>query len=191
MNPGPAPGTKPGATSLTRQPAMKKLLGFILGLTCLTLLPADPGIVTRDAAVDRPGPALTFKDLAGKKVSLASLKGMVVVVDFWATWCEPCKTEIPGYIELQKNYGAEGLVVIGVSLDKKKPAAVQKFADELGMNYTLVMGAVEDVDAFASTPGGDIILPTTFLINRSGRIIHEKQGLMDHAKYEAIVKQAL
>jgi thiol-disulfide isomerase/thioredoxin len=170
---------------------MKRLIGLIFALTCLTLLSATTGVVTRDAAVDRPGPALTFKDLDGKKVSLASFKGKVVVVDFWATWCEPCKTEIPGYIELQQKYGAEGLVVVGVSLDKKKPAAVKKFAGEMGMNYTLVMGAIEDLDAFGGEQGGDIILPTTFLINRAGRVVHEKQGLMDHAKYEAIVKAAL
>ena len=171
---------------------MKRLCACLLALSCLTLLPAaDPGVVTKDAVVDRPAPALTFKDLAGKKVSLASFKGKVVVVDFWATWCEPCKSEIPGYIELQKKYGAEGLVIVGVSLDKKKPAAVQKFAEEMGMNYTLVMGAIEDVDKFGGDPNGDIVLPTTFLINRAGRVIHQKQGLMEHAKYEAIVKQAL
>jgi thiol-disulfide isomerase/thioredoxin len=170
---------------------MNKLFGVILALTCLPLLSAEAGIVTKDATVDRAGPALTFKDLDGKKVSLAALKGKVVIVDFWATWCEPCKTEIPGYIELQKKYGPDGLVIIGLSLDKKKPAFVQKFATELGMNYTVAMGTIDNLDAFGSAPGEDIILPTTFLINRAGRIIHEKQGLMDHTKYEAIVKQAL
>jgi len=170
---------------------MKRLLGFILALTCVSLLPASSGVVTRDAAVDRPGPALTFKDLDGRKVSFDSFKGKVVVVDFWATWCEPCKTEIPGYIELQKKYGADGLVIVGISLDKKKPAAVKRFAEDMGMNYILVMGQVEDLDKFGADPNADVVLPTTFLINRAGRIIHEKQGLMDHAKYEAIVKAAL
>ena len=173
-------------------PPTKSLCAPLLVLNSVPCLPAaDPGVVTKAAVVDLPAPALTFKDLTGKKVSLASFKGKVVVVDFWATWCEPCKSEIPGYIELQKKYGAAGLVIVGVSLDKKKPAAVQKFADELGMNYTLVMGAIEDVDKFGGDPNGDIVLPTTFLINRDGRVIHQKQGLMDHEKYEAIVKQAL
>ncbi|HWA24216.1 MAG TPA: TlpA disulfide reductase family protein [Lacunisphaera sp.] len=170
---------------------MKRFLGLILTLACVALLPAAPGVVTRDAVVDRPSPALTLKDLDGKKVSLESFKGKVVIVDFWATWCEPCKTEIPGYIELQKKYGAEGLVVIGVSLDKLKPAAVKKFADNLGMNYTVVIGQIEDLDKFGADPNVDVVLPTTYLINRAGRIVHEKSGLMDHAKYEAIVKSAL
>lgn len=170
---------------------MKRLLGLIFALTCAALLPASAGIVTRDAVVDRAGPALTLKDLDGRKVSLESFKGKVVIVDFWATWCEPCKTEIPGYIELQKKYGADGLVVVGISLDKLKPAAVKKFADGMGINYTLLLGQVEDLDKFGADPNADVVLPTTYLINRAGRIIHEKSGLMDHAKYEAIVKAAL
>lgn len=170
---------------------MKRLLGLIFVLIYLPLLSATPGVVTREAVVDRPGPALTLNNLNGDTVSLASFKGKVVIVDFWATWCEPCKTEIPGYIELQNKYGADGLVIVGVSLDKKKPAAVKKFAEAMGMNYTLVMGKIEDLDAFGGEPGGDVILPTTFLLNRAGRVVHEKQGLMDHAKYEAIVKAAL
>jgi len=190
---------------------MNKAIRLLCALACLALLPASvlaedaaqpfqgltppapehPAIVTSERAVDRPAPAYKFKDLSGKKVSLASLKGKVVLVDFWATWCDPCRTEIPHYIEMQKKYGPEGLVIIGVSVDTKKPAVVKKFAEEMGMNYIIGMRELDDIFEFGLDRSGDIILPTTFLINRAGRIIHEKQGLMDFEKYEAIVKQAL
>jgi thiol-disulfide isomerase/thioredoxin len=139
------------------------------------------------SVVGQPAPALTFQDLDGKEVSLASLKGKVVVVDFWATWCGPCKMEIPGYIEMQKKHGPDGLVIVGVSLDQKGPKHVKRFVEQNGMNYTVVMGDNEAVDAF----GGFEAIPTTFLISRDGRILHEKTGAMESAEYEAIVKKAL
>ncbi len=137
--------------------------------------------------VGQPAPALTFKDLAGNEVSLAALKGKVVVVDFWATWCPPCREEIPGYIEMQKKHGAAGLVIVGVSLDQKGPKYVQKFVDQNAMNYAVVMGDNNAVDAF----GGFEAIPTTFLIGRDGRILHEKTGAMPSAEYEALVQRAL
>lgn len=156
-------------------------LGLLFGSVAFA---ADPS--------PRLAPALTFKDVAtGQKLSLESLKGKVVVVDFWATWCEPCKTEIPGYIELQNKYGAKGLVVVGVSVDTKKASAVKKFATEHAMNYQVVMGSIEDIDAFTGAAGAEVMLPSTFLIDREGKIIHSKKGVMDHAEYEAIVAKAL
>lgn len=139
------------------------------------------------SVVGQPAPALTFTDLTGREVSLAALKGKVVVVDFWATWCGPCRTEIPGYIELQKKHGPEGLVIVGVSLDQKGAKYVKQFAEKNSMNYTVVMGDNAAVDAF----GGFEAIPTTFLIGRDGRILHEKTGAMETAEYEQIVKKAL
>ncbi len=164
---------------------MKKLIPALLTAVCLALLSGCAP--AKDATSGPLAPALTFKDLAGKEVSLAALKGKVVVVDFWATWCGPCRLEIPGYIELQKKYGKDGLVIIGVSLDTMNPAYVKKFVEANAMNYTVVMGDSSAVDAFGGFDG----IPTTFLINREGRIVHRKTGFMDHAEYEALVKKTL
>ena len=135
----------------------------------------------------QPTPSWKLKDLEGHAVGSEQLKGKVVVVDFWATWCVPCIGEIPGYIDLQKKYGPEGLVIVGVSVDQKGPKVVKKFAKDKGMNYTIAMADDAITDAF----GGFDSIPTTFLINREGRIIHRKVGAMAHDEYEKIVTQAL
>ena len=132
-------------------------------------------------------PTWKLKDLNGKEVSSDQFKGKVLIVDFWATWCGPCLSEIPGYIELEKKYGAKGLAIVGVSLDRQSPKYVQKFARDHGMNYTIVMGDEDVVAAF----GNFDAIPTTFLIDREGRIAHQKTGAMPHDQYEAIVKKVL
>lgn len=135
----------------------------------------------------KPAPAWKLKDLAGQDISSDQFKGKVVVVDFWATWCPPCVGEIPGYVELQKKYGAQGLAIVGISLDQQGPEVVKKFADAKKINYTIVMGDDEVAAAF----GGVQAIPTTFLIDRSGKIVHSKRGAMEHSEYEKLVVQAL
>lgn len=125
-------------------------------------------------------PAWTLKDVEGNEVTSAQFKGKVVVLDFWATWCPPCRREIPGYIALQKKYGDQGLAIIGVSLDQAGPSVVKKFAAENKMNYTLVMGDDKIVAAFGGVEG----IPTTFLIDRDGRIRDRKVGAEETATYE-------
>lgn len=127
-----------------------------------------------------PAPAWKLQDIAGKPVSFADFKGKIVVVDFWATWCPPCREEIPGYIELQKKYGGEGVVIIGVSLDQGGPDVVRPFAAKNGINYPLVMGDDAVVAAFGGVEG----IPTTFLIDRNGQIRDRKVGMEAKADYE-------
>ncbi len=145
--------------------------------------PAPAQIVTNAL----PAPAWKLKDLDGHEVSSEQFKGKVVVLGFWATWCGPCIGEIPGYVALQKKYGSAGLVVVGVSVDRAGPARVKQFAQANGMNYTIVMGEDETVEAF----GNFSAIPTTFLISRDGRILNQKTGAVPPEEYEKLVKWAL
>jgi thiol-disulfide isomerase/thioredoxin len=135
-------------------------------------------------------PDVTFKDLDGKDVPLSSFKGKVVLINFWATWCDPCYIEIPWLIEMQQKYGAKGFTVLGVSMDEEGKAAVAPFlakerfnvnGQKLPMNYPIVLGN----DDVATKFGGLLGYPTSFLITKDGREIKKIQGLIP---YEEITK---
>jgi thiol-disulfide isomerase/thioredoxin len=132
-------------------------------------------------------PEFALNDLDGATVKLSNYKGKVVILDFWATWCAPCREEIPGFVELQRDYGDEGLVIIGVSLDSQGPSVVKRFAVDNGMNYTLVMGD-EKVQA---DYGGIRGIPTTFVIDREGRLIKKYIGMRPKAVFEADITALL
>jgi peroxiredoxin len=125
-------------------------------------------------------PNWQLPDVDGKSVSFDQFKGKVVVVDFWATWCGPCRTEIPGYVALQEKYGKDGLVIVGISLDQAGPKVVKDFIAKNAINYPVVMGDESIVTAF----GGVEAIPTTFLIDRDGQIRDRKVGVESHEAYE-------
>ena len=126
-----------------------------------------------------PSPVWALKDLNGVIVKSDQFKGKVVVIDFWATWCPPCRAEIPGYVDLVKKYGGDGLVIVGVSMDEAGPGVVKTFSDKFGVNYPMVMGDEKMVAAF----GGIEALPTTFLIDRNGQIRDRKVGAEPTEEY--------
>jgi len=162
-------------------------------LVALALLTAPPTMLRAEPAHAAAAPSWTLKDVDGNTVTSGQFKGKVLVLDFWATWCGPCKSEIPGYVALQKKYGADGLVIVGVSVDDEGPgrtALVKKFMQIMGINYTVVFVSDDVVGAF----GGLDAIPTTFLIDRDGNVRDKKVGSEPAAEYErkilAVLKPA-
>ena len=135
----------------------------------------------------KPAPGWELQDLDGKTVHSSDFKGKVVILDFWATWCPPCRAEIPGFIELQKKYQAQGLAVVGVSVDQASSDTVKSFAQQMGMNYSVVLADAK----IAGDYGGIEGLPTTFVIDRTGSIVNQHLGFTEKAEIEAEIKPLL
>ena len=135
----------------------------------------------------QPAAPWQLKDLEGKPVSSADYKGKVVVLNFWATWCLPCRREIPDFIALQKEYGDRGLVFVGVALDDEGVSVVKPFAKEAGINYPLVIGDETVVKAYE----GVEVYPTTYVINRNGTIVSRHLGSLTKAEMEQEIKPLL
>jgi thiol-disulfide isomerase/thioredoxin len=153
---------------------------------------------TKDESKDAgaPAPELTLKDLDGKDVSISQFKGKVVLVNFWATWCEPCRFEIPWLIEMQQKYGAKGFTVLGVAMDDEGRKIVAPFVEKerfdvngtkSQMNYPIVIGDEEAADKF----GGLFGYPTSVLINRDGKQIKRITGLISYDEISRTVESQL
>ena len=134
-----------------------------------------------------PAPDFTLSSLDGKKVKLSDFRGKAVLLNFWATWCPPCKVEMPWFEDLQKQYGKDGLVVLGIAMDDSEPASIAKFASELGVNYQVLLGTDQVSDDY-----GDVqYLPTTFYISRDGTIVDKMTGLLERKDIEEAVRKTL
>ena len=123
----------------------------------------------------------SFKNVDGKKVSLSEFKGKVIILDFWATWCVPCKAEIPGFIELKKKYGAQGLEIIGLSVDDSLNTA-KKYATEMKMNYPVLLaeGKEDILKAYDPIPS----IPVSIIIDRKGSIVARHLGILTMDVFE-------
>ena len=144
---------------------------------------ASPGGSAKPAALASE-PNVTFKDLDGNNVALSSMKGKVVLVNFWATWCEPCRGEIPILIGLQQKYSGKGFTLLGAAMDDEGKKVVEPFVkttqfsvagQPATMNYPIVLGN----DDIASQFGGLLGMPTSFLISRDGKIVKKYMGALN------------
>jgi peroxiredoxin len=136
--------------------------------------------------VGRPAPDFALADISGRTMRLSDFKGKIVLLDFWATWCAPCRREIPGFNRLQRQFAASGFTVLGVALDEEGAAVARPLAQRLGINYPIAIGTQQ----VAADYGGIQALPTAFLIGRDGRILGTFVGARDESEFAKIIRQA-
>ncbi|MBR9976919.1 MAG: TlpA family protein disulfide reductase [Bacteroidetes bacterium] len=178
----PRPGSKKGFNTFAM--VITAFVIIIAGILLIDRLnePA-PSVIATQPAGESPGaggtnstsaPDFELTSVDGGSITLADYEGKVLMLNFWATWCGPCKKEIPDFIEIQDAFRDRGLEILGVSLDDPKHvAAVADFVRDHGINYDVVYGNGDIAQAY----GGVRSIPTTFLINRSGEIVSSEVGL--------------
>jgi thiol-disulfide isomerase/thioredoxin len=147
----------------------------------------------------KPAPPFALEDLSGKTVSLASYKGKAVLVNFWATWCAPCKIETPWLVELRNQYASQGFEILGISTEadgvgkddmsawEKDKAAIQKSAQQMHIEYPVLING----DSISQQYGGLDQLPMSFFVDRTGKVVAVEMGLTSKSNLEANIKKAL
>lgn len=130
---------------------------------------------------------LTRKDLNGRTIRLSNYRGKVVLINFWATWCPPCRAEMPDLIRLQRKHGKDGLQIIGITYEPEKKALVRKFAGRLKVNYPIILGTPEIKGRFSS----DEILPLTVVVDRDGQVVEVIRGILLRKEFDQKIKPLL
>jgi thiol-disulfide isomerase/thioredoxin len=179
--PGPARGAKRNPLALVVVAVVAAAMLYF-GFHMARRLGPPPAITKSG-----PAPDFTLQSLDGTNMRLSDLRGKAVLLNFWATWCIPCKIEMPWFIELQRQYGSQGLQIVGVAMDDSSKEDIAKFAKDMGVNYPVLLGKEAVGDAYGGVPA----LPESFFIGRDGKIVGKIIGLRGKAEIEDSIKKAL
>ncbi len=186
-------------TGLTKKQRGYIYTGIFIGLVVLLFIfnntnsepqqgPYPPNYVPADVQQKTVlAPDFMLPTTDGKTLKLSDLKGKVVIIDFWATWCPPCRKGIPDLVDLKKKFGKKGLEIVGVSVDQDTKDQVVPFMKEYGINYPIVYGNTNVYRAY----GGIEAIPTTFIVDKTGKIVAGYQGLTSKSVYEAHINKLL
>lgn len=133
--------------------------------------------------------ALSLPDLQGKPQTVGQWRGKVLVINFWATWCAPCREEIPIFVKMQEKYGAEGLQFVGISIDSVDKTA--QFSSNFSINYPNLIGTIDTIEVSQKAGNKQRVLPYTIILDRKGEIVATELGGLTEKKLESIVKPLL
>jgi peroxiredoxin len=175
---------------------MRTIIVVILGGLALIIigliLIRPPAESKKEITIDKkPGfqiaPEFSLKDISKAEKKLSDFRGKVVIIDFWATWCPPCKEEIPHFISLYNQYKDQGLEIIGVSMDQNPEKILPRFIEANNINYTILLGDEQVYDSY----GGIIAIPTTFILDKDGNIRKKYLGYNEKEVFEKEIKELL
>jgi cytochrome c biogenesis protein CcmG/thiol:disulfide interchange protein DsbE len=161
---------------------------FVYGTAVRTRASKSQGTASSVTDAHKPAPDFELKSLDGRTVKLSDFRGKAVLLNFWATYCTPCRVEMPWLVDLYKQYHEQGLEIVGVSMDDDgEEQRVVDFVREIKINYPIVLGNHTIGDAF----GGTQFLPKTFFIDRQGNISSTTTGMKNKSEFETTIKELL
>lgn len=138
-------------------------------------------------AIGKTAPDFELETLDGRKVKLSDYRGKAVLLNFWATWCQPCKVEMPWLIEFENKYKDQGFEIVGVAMEDTEKPEIEKFLKDMGVNYVVLLGK----ESVGEQYGGVLGLPTSFYIGRDGTIVQQHAGLISKADIESHIQKAM